>query len=440
MHKILVVAKTEFLTAVQTKAFIVSLLMLPVIYAVAFGAQRLASRVDTKPRTFAVIDRTGALFGPIDEAAKARRKSIVDAAGKPILPDFVPVQIKEEGRSAQETALSLSDRVRSGELEAFIEIPADSIDSASVNPVAWNYHSDSPNFGDLRVWLDRTIGDAARQSRYKAAGVTPELAQKIDRKTTVANLGLFTRTASASTGTASGEILKAKPIDVVRTKIVPLALAFIVFIVSMSSTPQLLTSVMEEKMSRISEMLLGSVSTFELMMGKLLGNAATSLVSAGVYLGGAYLAAWQYGYADAVTPGLLAILALYVTLSVLVFGSLYMAVGSACSEFKDAQTMMMPVMMLSMIPFFVVTAVLDNPSGPISVFTSLIPFASPTLMPMRIVMTPAAPAWQVALSVVLTSLTAVLCVWASGKIFRTGLLMHGKAPTFGEMARWVTMK
>ena len=128
----------------------------------------------------------------------------------------------------------------------------------------------------------------------------------------------------------------------------------------------------------------------------------------------------------------MAALVLFLVLAILLYGSLYMAVGSACSELKDAQSLMMPVMLLSMLPIFVWTAVLTNPSSPLSVGLSLFPPASPYLMLMRLAMRPTPPAWQVGLSVVLTTLTALFCVWAAAKIFRTGLLMQGKAPSFAS--------
>jgi ABC-2 type transport system permease protein len=97
-------------------------------------------------------------------------------------------------------------------------------------------------------------------------------------------------------------------------------------------------------------------------------------------------------------------------------------------------------MLLSMIPVFVWTAVLKNPTSPLSVGMSLFPPASPFLMLMRLALRPAPPAWQVVLSVVFTTLATMVIVWAAGKIFRTGLLMQGKPPSFVELARWVMAK
>ena len=92
-------------------------------------------------------------------------------------------------------------------------------------------------------------------------------------------------------------------------------------------------------------------------------------------------------------------LALFLVLAVMLYGSLYMAVGAACSELKDAQSLMMPVMLLSMLPMFVWTAVIQNPSSPIAVGMSLFPPATPFLMMMRLALKPSPPAWQVGLGI-----------------------------------------
>jgi ABC-2 type transport system permease protein len=97
-------------------------------------------------------------------------------------------------------------------------------------------------------------------------------------------------------------------------------------------------------------------------------------------------------------------------------------------------------MLVSMFPAFVWIAVLRSPSSPLAVGLTLFPTATPFLMLMRLCLRPEPPFWQVGLSIVLSTLTALICVWAAAKIFRTGLLMQGKAPSFRELARWVVAK
>ncbi|MDB5352472.1 MAG: hypothetical protein JWN86_3719 [Planctomycetota bacterium] len=446
MDKILIVARTEFGNAVRTKAFLVSLLMLPILYSAMIFMQIFANRSDTVPRPFAVIDRTGKLFPAIKKAAEERNKSLVTPEGKPTASAFYPTEVKDGDQPPDATVLALSEKVRAKELFAFVEIPADAIEARAGAPIVLKYYSESPNYRELHGWLEGVVSPIARSQRYKAANVDPNLAARIDRFLITENLGLASRGSAPSQvattpGTSpppnSGSIVAAKKIDPVRSIFMPMGLAMIVYLITMTTAPQLVGTVIEEKMSRISEMLLGSISTFEMMMGKLLGNVSVAMLTTTLYLAASYAGATRFGYADALTPGLIATLVLFIGLAILLFGSLYMAVGSACSELKDAQTMMMPIMMLAILPMGLLAPVLTNPSSTVSVVASLIPPATPILMTLRIAMSPAPPAWQVILSIVLTTTTAVACVWASGKIFRTGLLMHGKAPTFRELARWV---
>jgi ABC-type Na+ efflux pump permease subunit len=446
LRKIWTIASTEFGSAVRTKSFLIGILLLPIIMGASILLQVfVAERVDTKPRRFAVVDRTGVLFPAIAKAAEAHNARLPDERAKNARPRMElepadPAAASSPGGQA-ELAVALSDRIRRGELDAFVQIPTGVIDpgKAGEGGRSVSYHSNNPNDDLLRNWLGAVVNAEVRSRRFRGAGLDQALADRLSQPVEVENLQLVERGATGPEAPGS-PARSAEKVDVIRTALVPAALMFIMFFVIMTSAPQLLNSVIEEKMSRISEVMLGSVTPFELMMGKLLGNAGIAMVLAALYVGGAFGVAAYHGYANVVTPGLLAALVLFLVLAILLYGSLYIAVGSACSELKDAQSLMMPVMLLSMLPVFVWTAVLKNPSSPLSVGMSLFPPASPFLMLMRLALQPAPPAWEVGLSVVLTSLTTLGIVWAAGKIFRTGLLMQGKAPSFAELARWVMAK
>jgi ABC-2 type transport system permease protein len=443
LRKVWIVASTEFGSAIRTKSFLIGLLLLPVIMGASIVLQLfVASRVDTKPRRFVVDDHSGALYAAIEEAARAHNALLPDDRGRNARPEILPQPPPENAartdRTDSKLALELSDRIRRGELDAYVEVPADVLEPAAPGSKgrSLNYHSNNPNDDIVRNWLTEVVNNAVRSRRFRAAGLDRQLAERLSQPVMVDNLDLVEH----SSGAAGATVKSAGKVDPVRTAGIPAALMFIMFFVIMTSAPQLLNSVIEEKMSRISEVMLGSVTPFELMMGKLLGNAGIAMLLASLYLGGGFAVAAYHGYADALSPGLIGALVLFLILAILLYGSLYMAVGSACSELKDAQSLMMPVMLLSMLPVFVWTAVIKNPQSPLSVGMSLFPPASPFLMLMRLALQPAPPAWQVALSVVLTALTALFIIWAAGKIFRTGLLMQGKAPSFAELARWVMAK
>jgi len=121
----------------------------------------------------------------------------------------------------------------------------------------------------------------------------------------------------------------------------------------------------------------------------------------------------------------------------LIFGSVFVAIGAACSDIKDSQGMMQPVMIFLLIPMFMAPVVLRQPHSTFAVIASLVPLWSPFLMLIRLAMTPPPPMWQVALSLVLTVGTAVCLVFAAGRIFRVGLLMQGKPPNLPELLRWI---
>jgi ABC-2 type transport system permease protein len=442
LRKIWVVATTEFGSAIRTKSFLIGLLLLPIIMGASILLQLfVAERVDTKPRKFVVIDHSGELAPAIRQAAEAHNAKLPDARAKNARPrmELETYSASSSGGLDDSLALELSDRIRRGELDAYVEIPAGLIEPAAAGkphaPIA--YHSNNPNDDIIRNWLGEVINNEVRSRRFRSAGLDRAVAERLSQPVMVENLELVER---GEEGAAGGGIKSAAKVDPIRTAVVPAVLLFVMFFVIMTSAPQLLNSVIEEKMSRISEVLLGSLTPFELMMGKLLGNTGIAMLLAALYIGGGFAVAAYHGYANVVSPGLIGALVFFLILAVLLYGSLYTAVGSACNELKDAQSLMMPVMLLSMFPTFVWFAVLKSPSSPLAVGLALFPPASPFLMLMRMAMRPPPPFWQVALAVVLCTLTSLFCVWAAAKIFRTGLLMQGKAPSFRELARWVVAK
>ncbi len=156
-------------------------------------------------------------------------------------------------------------------------IPAEAIatpTSIDAPPPAIAYHSENPNDDVVRNWLVATVNAEVRSRRFRSAGLDAALADRLNKPIGIDNLGLADRQASTTGGPDA--IKAAEKIDGVRTFGVPIVLMYVMFFVIMTSTPPLLNSVIEEKMSKISEVLLGSITPFELMMGKLLGQTAVA--------------------------------------------------------------------------------------------------------------------------------------------------------------------
>ena len=425
MKKILIVAGSEFATLVRTKAFIIGIILLPVVMGGSILLARATrNATDDTERTFAIVDHTGKLGDALAAAAQATGGSTNGTPG----PKFVPVQVAVDGRNIDDVRLELSDKVRRRELFAFVEIPAEVLQPESQSQIL--YYSDHPSYLMLPQWLRSTTGLLVQQLRFQRAGVDPRLVARLTAPVRVDQLGLVARDAS-------GRTAAAKQVDRARAQGVPMVFLILMFLTIMSSAPQLLNSVIEEKMSRVSEVLIGSVTPFELMMGKLVGGAAVCVLLATIYVVGALGVANYWGYGDAVSPSQLAWFAFFLVMAVLLFGSIFVAVGAACTDLKDSQNLMTPVMLIMMLPMITAGSILRAPDGMVATVLSLIPTATPFLMMLRISMHPGPPAWQVALSAVFVLATVLFCVWAAGRIFRTGLLMQGKSASLSEMIRWV---
>ena len=426
-NKALIVAISEFNTLVRSKAFIVGLLMMPLFSGAAIGVQRFTKdATDIKDRRFVVVDRTGVLYAPLKAAADEWNAGVA-ATGTQIAPRFLPSPMSFEDGDEQARA-ALSDRVRKDEIYAFVEIPEGVLRPESSDHI--RYYSNHPAYRTLPAWIGTTVNREIVNRRFRDAALDRALVATLTRRVDMSELGLLQRDTN-------GVIRAAPPIDKVRTLAIPVAMMMIVLFSVMSGAPQLLNSVIEEKMSRISEVLIGSVTPFELMMGKLSGSIAVSILLAAFYVAGGLVVAHRYGYGDVVRGSDIAWLFLFLLLASFMFGSVFITIGAACSDLKDAQGMMPPAMLILMLPWLTWFAVLNAPDSRIAIGLSLLPTATPFLMLLRIMLPPGPPVWQIALSVVLTGMLSVLAVYAAGRVFRTGLLMQGKSATFGEMWRWV---
>jgi len=428
MKRVFIVASTEFLAIVKTKGFLIGILVVPVIMVIMGSLARMRGDGDTDDRRVAVIDRTGVLYDTLVAAADERNAK-TGGGDAHTSPHFV---LERAGGSDADgsSAIALSQRVRDKNLFAFVDIPANVMDPGGTEPGQVNYYTQSPSYTPLPQWLGTTLERAITARRFEALAIDPAKAASLTRPTRIATLDLFERRPD-------GTVVAARRVSQVQTVLLPLALMYLVFMAVMTSAPQLLTAVIEEKMSRVSEVLIASIPPLHLMAGKLIGVAGVSIALASMYLGGGVYAALTTGFFDLVRPALIGWAFVYLVCAVMIFGSLFIAIGSACSDLKDSQAMMQPVMLFLALPVLMSTFVLRAPNSPLAVGLSMFPPATPFLMLVRLALTPAPPMWQVALSLVLTAGTAALFVWAAGKVFRIGLLMQGKPPNLPELLRWI---
>ena len=407
------VAGAEFSNLVRTKAFIISIVLMPVLMGGAIGVQiLLEERVDTKARRFAVIDKSGVFFATIQQAAAERDDN----------PPFVPE------RSDADVA-ALSSRVRDGQLFAYLVIGDDALATGQ----GITYHSDSPTYRDLSSWLGLVMTHRIQEHVREDLGISVNDRNRLNLRARVQAYGL-------TTVTATGVTKAAEKVDKVATFVIPMAAMWLLFILVMMSAPMQLNIVLEEKMQRISEVLVASVSAFELFFGKLLGTVFASWLLSILYIGGLSVVAQRFGYLEKIPFSLFVWFLPFQLMALLIYGSIFSAIGAACSEIRDAQSLMMPAMLIIMLPMFVWIQVIKEPNSTFSSIMSLIPPATPFLMLLRVGVPPGPPVWELALGVVGATAFTLFCVWAAGKVFRIGVLSQGQTPSIRKLIGWVFSK
>jgi ABC-2 type transport system permease protein len=207
----------------------------------------------------------------------------------------------------------------------------------------------------------------------------------------------------------------------------------------MLSGQYLLTTTVEEKSNRVVEVLLSAASPMELMVGKILGQLCVGLLVLVLYLGLGILALLSFASLGLLDPVLIVFLLVFYLLAYLSIGAFMAAVGSAVNEMREAQGLMTPAMLVIMIPWFLWMPISQDPNSTIATVLSFIPPLSNFVIMLRLASTTPPPLWQTLLSMVVGAAGGVASLWFAAKVFRIGLLMYGKPPTFGTLLRWVRM-
>jgi ABC-2 type transport system permease protein len=221
--------------------------------------------------------------------------------------------------------------------------------------------------------------------------------------------------------------------------LIPGAFMLLMLMGVMTGGQYLLTTTIEEKSSRVVEVLLSAVSSVELMTGKIVGQMAVGLTLLLVYNAVGIVALFAFEQLDLIDGPTIAWMFVFFALAYFMFASIMAAIGSAVNELREAQALMTPVMLLVMIPYFFFLPVTRDPSSVLSTTLSFIPPISPFIMIMRVASATPPPLWQVLAAVAVNAVAVLAFVWFAAKVFRVGLLMFGKPPNLATLIKWVRM-
>jgi len=419
MRKTWLIIKREYLAGVKTRAFILTTIGLPLMGAgFVLLIMFLANRQPTQTFRLVIVDEAGGMAWSVSQGLDAKLPN-----GQ---PEFTIVESVDRPPSPDRVQDDLRSRINSGALDGYLLVPADLSQSAEL-------HTHNPGNFSLEGPLTAAVNRAVILKRLDARGVHVEDASAI------ANAPDLKLIKVSKTGES---VEKGQSIGIAIAVVVLLYVSLVAYgVITMRS-------VLEEKTTRTMEVLVSSVRPFELLAGKVLGVAGLAFsqlliwaVSAALLVSYGALMTKASGAtsptSDVHIPGSLVVyVVLFFVGGYFLYSAMFAAIGAACSSEQDAQYLQWIAMGPLVFTMFIYTLILTDPSSTLSIVLSEIPFFAPVLMPLRIsLQTPAF--WQIGLSILLLFLTAVGVIYASGKIYRIGVLMYGKRPTIPELARWL---
>jgi ABC-2 type transport system permease protein len=421
MNKMFLVIKREYLERVMSKWFIIGTLIGPVLMAALILAPLLVAKLDKSDRKVAIVslDNDTDLLSTIEkrlsemQSPLSKNKYIVKTLGVSDLSTFPQVQEK------------LDKDVKSRDINGYLVIKKEDKEYS-----AEFFAENVSDLGTIRQLEDAT-SDSIVEKRLILEGMDTkkikELSKPIDVKTK----------KIVETGTTKE--------DKGQTMILGLIMMVILYTTMLIYGMTVLRGIVEEKQSRIVEVIISSISPLQLMFGKILGIGLVGLTQFAVWsffaaviptaLASFSLASGMISMPD-VPKSLLIYFMLYFLLGYFIYATLFALAGSIVSNEQDSQQVQMPITMLLIVAVMFSSLIIRDPNGTASVVLSLVPFFAPVLMFLRIVVqTP--PFWQILLSMALMAFTILACSWLAAKIYRVGILMYGKRPNIPELIKWL---
>jgi ABC-type Na+ efflux pump permease subunit len=459
MNKIWLIAQRDFLITLSNRGFLFGLFIMPLLIGVAVLVGPRLISANRSPQVVGrvvVMDPTGQVLPALrstlsTSAIEARRaenarrtladvpaanRGMAEQAMQGALGTVPNLTIEERPADAASLAnTSLENRV------AIEKQALSSADSAGrplalvvIRPDSVGRTDASGEFGTYDLYASRTLDDATETVMYESlreALVNARLgAAKLDQK----QIDVMTRVKrpNSTIVTAAGEQRAQRKF----MQFLPFLVGVFIFVGVITGGQTLMTSTVEEKSSRVVEVLLAAVSPFQLMAGKLLGQAAVGLLAMAIYLGLGLLALYSFAMFGIIDPMLIVYFLVFFLITYLIFGALMMSIGAAVNQIQEAQSLMGPVMLLLLVPYMMSPMIGRAPNSTLSVAISFIPPMNTMAMMTRMASDSPPPAWQVWLTVLVGLGGVYVALWFAAKIFKVGLLMHGRPPNIATLIRW----
>ena len=442
MKKFFAVVKREYVQRVRTKFFVVATILGPVLMAGFTVVPALMFSIKAGgPTRVAIVDQTGKMYERVakellsgkdqrNSGAKTRtpgqlpgkpndRTAQINQTGKLIKGSFVVEEARLDNRPLDEARKNLETRIGNRELDGYVVLPADLLKDGQPEFRA-------RNTADLftKETIESAINRAVRGQRLVDAGIKEEAVAKasepVDLKTVEAG-------GKESKGDASFFLV--------------FGLGLLIYMSVLLYGQFVLGAVIEEKETRIAEILFSSMRSFPLMMGKLIGVSLVALTQLGIWAAAfSIFSVWAASGSSITLPHIPPIVFVYFILYFLmgyfIYATVYAVVGSMVTTTQEGGQVALPIVLMLVAGFYLSFNIIRSPSSSLAFWASMFPFFAPITMLVRIV-TETPPLWQILLSFGIGIATIVGLVWLASRIYRIGMLMTGKKATIPEVWRWV---
>lgn len=413
-----IIIHREYMERVRTRAFIIGTLIFPLFLA---GILILPSMVEGRggERTLVLVDDT--------EAAIGTAMSLVLTRATESDEDY-RYTVEHVTGTIDEHRAGLTARMNTEEIDGYVVLPRDVVETNLIQYRA-------RNIANRQVLRDvtRAASGAVTAERLRRTGI------QLDDLTSL----LTPVRVEEAEVRAGGEEGRGAASTFFFAYIVAFLIYFMVAFYGMS----VLRSVLEEKTTRISEVMVSSVRASQLMLGKILGVSAAALLQVGIWIGLIVMATRVDYLAElfripeglrylTIEPMALGLFITFFMLGFLLYAALFAALGAAVTSEQEAQSFQLLLMLPLFVPMLFLGQITNEPLGPLATVLGIVPLSAPIAMSMRVATAPI-PAAQIAGTIGLLVVTVALMAWLAGKIYRIGILSTGRRPSMRELARWL---
>ena len=447
MKKFWAVVRHEYKKVVLKWSFLIGTLLLPFLAACFAVVPMLIFSIEGDPTRIAVVDPTGNILPRLKEnlsperirarVRKAAEESMTDInasqeeqmkqSARQLGENFVLVDYLYDPDKTATMRQDLTDRILAGELDAFLIIPAD------INSRDAVFEFRSRKAGDFitNESFQDALNSAVRSQRLANANISEQRLEELSADVKLDIKGVNERGEEKD----SSGVMAAS-----------FVIGLMIYITLAIYGQAIMGAVVEEKETRLAEILFSSARPFQLMLGKLVGVGLAGLTQLAIWIATAAvilgLLAVQTDPSallqavPTITPLMVLYFLIFFVLGFFIYASIFALIGSMVTSLQEGGQFAFPPIMIMLIAFYFCFAVIRDPNSSLSFWVSIAPFMAPITMPVRIIAeTP--PFWQIGLSFLLNALTIAALIWLTSRVYRVGMLMYGKRATIPEVWKWV---